>query len=386
MTRAATRNRHQPAAAACGDAVIPARPGRGQSVTSGAAGLRWERLCARKVSWAMLLPTIFLSAVFLPVPLAVQSPAGHAETLRQAGPVPIGMVASLWGPTADMIGLRDGLEALGLRQDEHFTLGVRSAEGVPGALETLVRELVRDGAEILYVTGWSALHAARRAAPGTPVVFAAWYDPLQTELGAALRESGGNLTGVINAFPVVSPGALQAFRQLLPRLKRVLVPYDEQDPRLREPLRAWRAAAARMGIELLEKPVRTRAEARAAVLAVAPGEVDGILPAGGRLNISGYALQASTRRRVPVLFSRSWMADYGGLASYGPSWYGLGRRAARLMDKILKGAEAQAIPWERNGQAELVVNLRTAEALGLSIPPEVLSRAARVIRSSKKAE
>ncbi len=104
-----------------------------------------------------------------------------------------------------------------------------------------------------------------------------------------------------------------------------------------------------------------------------------ILPLGGSLNLAGYALEASHRRGVSALFPRAWMADYGGLASYGPSWYGLGKSAARVVDRILKGVKAENIPIELNRRMELVINLRTAKRLGIAIPPETLARAHRVI-------
>jgi putative ABC transport system substrate-binding protein len=177
----------------------------------------------------------------------------------------------------------------------------------------------------------------------------------------------------------VSPKSLEVFRALLPTLQRVLVPYDVDDPELMEPLQALRATAARLGIDLVERAVHTQEEARQVIMAARQGEVDGILPVGGRWNIPGYALQASLQHHLPTLFSRDWMAAYGGLASYGPSWYGLGRQAARLLAKILQGAKPADLPVEVMEQMELVINLKTAKALRLTVPPALLSQADRVI-------
>jgi putative ABC transport system substrate-binding protein len=167
---------------------------------------------------------------------------------------------------------------------------------------------------------------------------------------------------------------------LLPNLKRVLLPYDADDPHLVEQLQAVRDAAVRLQIELIEHPLRSQDEARQVIMTPRQGEVDGMLPVGGRLNISGYALQASLQHHIPALFARAWMAEYGGLASYGPSWYGLGQAAAALVDRILRGAKPVELPVQVTQQAEFVINLRSAKRLGLTIPPRFLTQADKVIR------
>ena len=321
-------------------------------------------------AWWLVLLTLLLAAAH----------TAGAEPARRQGPVPIGTVAELWGPTADMIGLQDGLVARGYRQDVDFTLGSRSAEGDPAALTAIVRSLAEDGAEIIYVSGWSALQVARKARAGRPIVFATWYGPRQAGLAGGFREPGEQIAGAANRFHGVSPQALHVLRSLMPGLKRVLLPYDADELYLPGTLRALRAAASRLRISLVERPVRSREEARLAVAGAREDGAEAILPVGGSLNLAGYALEASHRPGVPALFPRAWMADYGGLASYGPSWYGLGKIAARVVDKILKGAKAEEIPIELNRAMELVINLRTAQRLGITVPPETLARAHRIIR------
>jgi putative ABC transport system substrate-binding protein len=307
------------------------------------------------------------------IPIGTETPAHNR-------PIPIGMLAYLYGPTADMLGMRDGLVELGLRQDEHVALGVRYAEGDENMLDTIVRQLVRDGAKVLYASGSKALEAAQQVTTRTPIVFTTWYNPVRQGALECHAGLGANVTGVTHAFPEVNPRALDVFRSLIPTLQRVLVPYDADDSSLVEPLQALRSTAARLGIELVERAVRSQEEVRRIIMATRRAEVDGILPVGGRWNIAGYALQASLQHHMPTMFSRAWMAEYGGLASYGPSWYGLGRRAARLVADIMRGAKPEELPIEVVQQMELVVNLRTARALGITIPPTLLSQADRVIR------
>lgn len=293
------------------------------------------------------------------------------------GLTPIGMLTYIWGTTDDMVGLRDGLQERGYQQDEHVALGVRFAEADDALLDAMLEQVLRDGAKIIYVNGWNVLQAAQRATSETPIVFTDWYDPVRT---GAIDKLAANVTGVTHAFPEANPRALDMFRVLLPNLQRVLLPYDAVDRYVVEQLQAVRDAALRLKIELLERPIRSQAEARQVIMTLRRGDVDGILPVGGRFNISGYALQALQQHRIPALFARAWMAEYGGLASYGPSWYGLGQEAAALVDRLLRGAKPETLSAQVTQQAEFVINLRTAEALGITIPSSLQQQADKVIR------
>ena len=136
-----------------------------------------------------------------------------------------------------------------------------------------------------------------------------------------------------------------------------------------------------MSTYLVEKPVQTEAEARAILDRVRKGEVDGLLqPRGSSLNIPGFVLEASAKRGIPSIFSGAFWVERGALASYGPDFYETGRQAARLVDKILKGASPAEIPVETNSKIEFAINLKTAKALGLTIPPLILFQATKVIR------
>jgi putative ABC transport system substrate-binding protein len=146
--------------------------------------------------------------------------------------------------------------------------------------------------------------------------------------------------------------------------------------------KVYRDAAHRLGMVLVEKPVRTEEEAQATLAQVRKGEVDGILqPSAASFNIPGLILEAASRQAIPAMFITGafWM-ERGGLASYGPDYHETGRQAARLMDKILKGTKPVEIPVEVNPKVEFVINLKVAKALGLTIAPEVLYRADRIIR------
>jgi putative ABC transport system substrate-binding protein len=326
--------------------------------------------CAAKhVAWVVLLLSLFIII-----------PASVANPLQRHGPTAIGMLAYLWAPTEDMLGLREGLQTLGYHQDVHVALGVRFAAGNDQQLEPIIRQFLNYGAQILYVSEWNVLQAARRVTTHMPIVFSSWYPPPRDGTLTRLSDLGDNVTGVIPAFPDVDPRVLEKFRLLIPSLNRVLVPYEANAPYLVEQLTALRVAAQHLNIKLIEHAVHTQEEAKQVILTTPKEAMDGILPVGGGLNISGYTLQTSLQRHIPTLFSRDWMAEYGGLASYGPSWYALGQQAAHLVDKIIQGAHPKTLPVEVSQAAQFVINLRTAKQLGITIPPDLLSQADTVIR------
>ncbi len=192
---------------------------------------------------------------------------------------------------------------------------------------------------------------------------------------------GGNTTGVTDLRFKLAPKRLQVFRELIPSLKRVLLPYDANDSLSESMARTYRDAAHRLGMVLVERVVRTQEEAQAALAQIRKGEVDGILqPPALSLNIPGFVMETSVKQAIPSMFDATFSVEHGGLASYGPDFYETGRQAARLVDKILKGANPAEIPVEANPKITFAINLKTAKALGLTIAPEVLYQADRLIR------
>lgn len=305
---------------------------------------------------------------------------GVAEAQRASRPVRIGALTESWGPTPALVALRDGLQELGYRENEHFVIGVRFTQGNRGELPGAARDLVRGGADIIVTDGaGDAAKAAQIAVAGRiPIVFMGGSDPVGRGLVQSFARPGGNITGIADLDIELGPKRLELLREMMPALKRVWLPYDVADGAAPTMLAAHRDAARRLGVTLLEKPLRTEEEARAAVAEIRKGKVDGVLsPRWLALNIPGFLLEASTR--LPVMFYSSFFVERGGLASYAAGGPILGRQAARLVDKILKGTKPGDLPVEQPTKIELVINMKTAKALGLTIPPSVLLRADRVI-------
>jgi putative ABC transport system substrate-binding protein len=302
---------------------------------------------------------------------------------ERARPLRIGALTASWGPTPQVIGLRDGLQALGYRDHEHFFLGIRFTQGDTAALPAAARKFVQEGAELLFVDADDAAKAAQMATTSVPIVFASVADPIGTGLVHSFASPGGNITGVADLGLELSPKRLEIFREVIPDLRRVLYLYHATDAYSRAAIALYRAAASTLGLVLVEQAVQSEEEAQARLAQSYKGDVDGILaPLSLAFNLPGAILKAAAQRAIPTMFSvhGRFMVEHGGLVSYGADAYASGRQAARLVEKISKGTAPTAIPVEVNSTLELVINLRVAAALGYTIAPQMLYQADRVIR------
>jgi ABC-type uncharacterized transport system substrate-binding protein len=308
---------------------------------------------------------------------------GDACAAERASPIRIGALTESWGPTPPIVGLREGLLALGYREPEQFVLGVRFTQGDQTALPAAARELVQYGVDLIFAEGVPAAKAAQMMTTRIPIVFiGAGGNPVEMGLITSFDRPGGNITGVSTVDVELGPKRLELFRELVPGLHRVLFAYDAADASGVAAARAYREAARRLGIVLVEQAVQTQAEAQATLTQVRKGEVDGILvPFNVTWNIPGFIEETARQQGIPTMCHGAFWVDRDeALASYGPDGYGAGRQAARLVDKILKGTKPAEIPVEMDSKVEFAINLKVAKTLGLTIAPEVLYRADRLVR------
>lgn len=306
---------------------------------------------------------------------------GGVRAAAYAEPIQIGVLTPAWGPPPQVVGLRDGLLKLGYREPEQFVLGVRFTQGNLAALPAAARQLVQYGVDLIVATDGASAKAAQAATDRIPIVFAGLGDPVGLGLVESYARPGSNITGVTNLDLELGPKRLELFREMIPHLQRVLFPYDAADVHAKAAAKVYREAARHLGMVLVEQVVQTEAEAQMTLAQARKGEVDGILkPPYVALNIPGFILEATAQQGLPSMFDGAFWVERGGLASYGPDFYEAGRQAARLVDKILKGTKPAEIPVEANSKIEFAINLKTAKALGLTISPEVLYRADRLIR------
>ncbi len=308
---------------------------------------------------------------------------GTAYAAERTRPLRIGALSDSWGPTPQIVGLRDGLLELGYRENEQFVLGVRFTQGDLTALPAAARDLVQYEVDLIFASDVPAAKAAQLVTTRIPIVFAGLGgNPVEMGLIQSFAQPGGNITGVANLDVDLGPKRLEVFRDLIPGLHRVLFPYDPTDASSVAAVRGYREAAGRLGIVLVEQAVQTPAEAQATLAKVRKDEVDGILqPPPIASNIPGFILETARQQGIPTMFDTAFYVEQsGGLASYGPDLFATGRQAARLVDKILKGTKPAEIPVEVNSKIEFAINLKVAKALGLTIDPVVLYQADRLVR------
>jgi putative ABC transport system substrate-binding protein len=321
--------------------------------------------------------------VLLVLGIVLTIAGGMARAIDAQSPrlVKIGALTESWGPTPAIVGLRDGLQELGYRENQDFVIGVRFVQGNFAELPEAARALVRHGVDLIVTTATDAAgNAAHMATTRIPIVFMGASDPVGTGLVKSFARPGGNVTGIADLELELVPKRMQIFRELVPGLKRVLLVYDGTSAVAVSRLAVHRDAAQRLGLTLVERPVRTEDEARSVISAIRKGEVDGIFsPRLLSLNIPGLILEIAPKRAIPTMFDDAFYVERTGLASYAANFYGLGRQAARLVDKILKGARPGDVPVEQPTTFELAINLKNAKALGITIPQSALQRADRVI-------
>ena len=292
----------------------------------------------------------------------------------------IGALTESWGPTPSVVGLRDGLQELGYREDKDFTIGVRFTEGKVADLPAAARDLVRHRVDVIVTTeSGPGAKAAQMATSQIPIVIIGSGDPVGLGLVRSLARPGGNITGVVDLDMQLVPKRMEIFRELVPGLKRVLIPYDETNPDAVAQLAVHRAAAQRLDLTLVEKPVRSEEEARATITGFRKGDADGMFSLRFlSSNIPGLILDLAPR--VPTMFTSAFFVERGGLVSYAANLYELGKQAARLVDRVLKGTPPADLPIEQSTKFELVINLKTASSLGFTIPPSLLLRADRLVQ------
>jgi putative ABC transport system substrate-binding protein len=305
----------------------------------------------------------------------------RADAKKGDRPFLIGALTSSWGPTPQTAGVRDGLLALGYREDEHFVMGIRFTQGDMAALPGAARELVQYGADIILAAEGEPAQAAQQATSQVPIVFTAVSNPVELGLVKSFARPGGNITGVTDLAPDLNPKRLQLFQTTVPTLRRVFVPYDATSASVAEEMEGVRQASRRLGIELVERGIRSQADAQIALAQIRHDQVDGILVLRCcAFNIPGFALAAAAEQKIPAMFESAFWVERGALVSYGPDYYASGRQAARLVDKIIKGVAPAELPVEVNTRIEFAINLKSAQELGLTIAPQVLYQADRLIR------
>jgi putative tryptophan/tyrosine transport system substrate-binding protein len=272
------------------------------------------------------------------------------------------------------------LRELGWIEGRNIAIEYRWAEGRDQRAADLAAELVHRKVDVILVNGTPQVLAAKQATSIIPIVFVGAGDPVGSGIVASLARPGGNVTGVSQQQTDTATKRLELLREVVPGLRRLAILADVSTPNAVLDMSAVEATAAALGLEVVTVKVRQAADIAPAVEMI-KGRVDGLYVAGAplfttnRVRIHTLALAA----RLPTIHSFRELVEAGGLMSYGPNFPDLFRRAADLIDKVLRGAKPADIPVEQPTRFDLVINLTTAKALGLAIPEAFLSRADEVI-------
>jgi ABC-type uncharacterized transport system substrate-binding protein len=326
-----------------------------------------------KAGWSL----VWIAAVLLTVVVMVEA--------QQPKKVPrIGFLFAL-SPSlvsARIEAFRQGMRELGYVEGKNIVIEWRFAEDKPDRLPTLATELVRLKVDIIVTAGPSATRSAKEATVTIPIVMAFDDDPVGSGFVASLARPGGNITGLSALAPEISGKQLELLKEIVPTLSRVAVLGSSTHPGTAQSLKEMELAARAFKVQLQYLNVLDPKDIETAFGPARKGVVDAVLVLSSPILLSQRAQLAelAVKSRLPVIHANTEYVEAGGLMVYGTNFPDLFRRAATYVDKILKGAKPADLPVEQPKKFEFVINLKAARQIGLTIPPNVLARADRVIK------
>ncbi len=315
---------------------------------------------------------LFSAGALLAAPLVV---AAQAARTYQIGVVVLG---GRYLATID--GLRQALGESGLNEGKQYVLHVHDLKGNRSLVDSAARSLERENVDMIFSVTTSVTIAVKRATKNVPIVFYAGADPVRYGLVQSLGKPGGRLTGIHSRITSLMAKRLQLLKEIIPSIRRVAYFYDPRNPLAQKVTRAQRDAARSLGIQLVERPVTSVEALRSGLDALRPGEVDALAYVDALVvSQTGMVIEVARAKRIATMVPDSASVVKGALASYGVSYHEAGRLAGKLVQRIMDGANPSDLPVEQIDRPELTVNLKTATALGLTVPQSILLRADQII-------
>jgi putative ABC transport system substrate-binding protein len=310
---------------------------------------------------------------------------GFAAQAQQQPKIPrIGFLTnnSSTGLAAADEAFRQGLRTLGYVEGKSLVIEYRYGEGKVGRLAEMAAELVRLKVDVIVTGGPTATRAAKEATSTIPIVMASDPDPVANGFVASLARPSGNITGLATLSPELGGKRLELSKEILPKLSRVAVLGTSTTPGTAQELKEAELAAGAFGVKLQYLNVLDPKDIEAGFRAASKERSDAVLVLNSAILISQRKQIAdlAVNNRLPAIYPQNEYVENGGLMSYGVSFIDLHRRAATYVDKILKGAKPADLPVEQPTKFELVINLKAAKQIGLTIPQKVLGRADKVIK------
>jgi putative ABC transport system substrate-binding protein len=325
-----------------------------------------SKICLR------LLATFFLTSASL----------AEAQQPARIPRIGILITASASFYSARVEAFRQRLRELGYVEGKNIVIEYRYAEGKLERLPDLAAELVRLKVDVIVTGGSPAILAAKKASPTIPIVFGTAGDPVGTGLVSSLARPGGNITGLSFMAPDLDGKRLELLKEAFPKVARVAFLWQSGGPRGNLQLTEMEAAAKALGVKLLSLPVRGLDDFESAFARAKRDGAQALITAPNPLinTQQRQVLDFAAKNRLPAMYPTSEFVEAGGLMSYAPNIADLFRRAADFVDKILKGTKPADIPVEQPMKFEFVINLQAAKQIGVTIPPNVLTRADKVIK------
>jgi putative ABC transport system substrate-binding protein len=284
--------------------------------------------------------------------------------------------------TQSVKGLRDGLKELGYKERENILVEIRDAKGDRAALKPMANELVSKKVDLIFTTGTRSTGEAMAATNEIPIVFRHPGNPQTMGLVKSNTRPGGNVTGVAGFGLEMTGKRMEILQQIVPGVRRVHIFYDLNDKFSRDNFALAKKSAEKLGLEVVEHGTKSNEELKTSLSNLQSGTGDALFQVPDNLvdSEADFIFKTARQKKLPTMFNEEVWAIKGALGAYGPSAYQMGRQAAGLVDKILKRQKPENLPVEATRKFELVINFRTANAIGLTIPPDMLKKADKVIR------
>ncbi|HET7876457.1 MAG TPA: ABC transporter substrate-binding protein [Methylomirabilota bacterium] len=320
---------------------------------------------------------VILALALLAAPLATQAQqTGKLYRIGFLGNSTAALEANLVGP------FREGLRDLGYVEGRNILIEYRWAEGKYERFPALIGELIARKVDVIVTAGTPATLAVKKATTSVPLVMVAVGDPVATGIVASLSQPGGNITGLTSIAAEMEGKRLELLREVIPSVSHIAVLWNAASPLQVIAEKQTQAAAQVLRMKVLSLGVRTKEEIEDALAAIVRERPGALLVLADRLFLHHRAriMDFAAQQHLPGVHAYRELVEVGGLMSFGPSYADMHRRAAYFVDRILKGAKPADLPVERPATFELVINLKAAKALGLTIPQSVLLRATEVIQ------
>ena len=309
--------------------------------------------------------------------------ASAADAQQPALPRHVGLLVVGFSPEdKEVEAFREGLQDAGYAQGRDIVVEWRFANGDIDRVPELMADLIKSKVDVIVVDSTPGTVAAKRATSTIPIVMTTVADPVGSGLVANLAHPGANVTGLTIMTAELSAKRLQLLKEVIPKLRRVAVLWNPDTLYHPKVIRELKAAASSLSIELSLADAKALAKLSPAFSKMRRAHAQAVYVIEDGVFVAHRAaiVELAANARLPAIFAQARVVEEGGLISYGPSWVDLYRQSAGYVDKILKGTKPGDLPVEQPNRYQLTVNLRTARALGITIPESILLRADEVIR------